>query len=77
MATLQAEEQGALFFTHPAVAALYPADRRIALPTRCTLCGGPAALIEALDYLADLLGRDSRPRDVRPSPGIERSPRRG
>lgn len=73
---LQAEDQGALFFTHPAVAALYPADRRIALPTRYTLCGGPA-LIEALDYLADVLGRNFRPRDVRPSPGIDRWRRRG
>jgi iron complex transport system substrate-binding protein len=54
---LQAEDQGALFFTHPAVAALYPPERRIALPTRYTLCGGPA-LIEALDYLADVLARE-------------------
>src|SRR5829696_6028188 len=60
----QAEDQGALFFTHPAVAALYPPQRRIALPTRYTLCGGPA-LVEALDYLADVLARDNyegRPR---------------
>jgi iron complex transport system substrate-binding protein len=54
----QAEDQGALFFTHPAVAALYPPERRIALPTRYTLCGGPA-LIEALDYLADVLARSN------------------
>ena len=73
---LQAEDQGALFFTHPALAALYPADRRIAVPTRYTLCGGPA-LIEALDYLADVLGRNSGPRDVRPFPGSERWRRRG
>jgi iron complex transport system substrate-binding protein len=74
---LQAADQGALFFTHPAVAALYPADRRIALPTRYTLCGGPA-LIEALDYLADVLGRNSGlPRDVRPSPGSDHGHPRG
>ncbi|MEA2985759.1 MAG: iron complex transport system substrate-binding protein [Alphaproteobacteria bacterium] len=73
---LQAEDQGALFFTHPAVAALYPADRRIALPTRYTLCGGPA-LIEALDYLADVLGRNAGPRNGRPLPGSERSRWRG
>jgi iron complex transport system substrate-binding protein len=73
---LQAEDQGALFFTHPAVAALYPANRRIALPTRYTLCGGPA-LIEALDYLADVLGRNVRPGNGRPSPGIDRWRRRG
>ncbi len=66
---LQAEDQGALFFTHPAVAALYPPDRRIALPTRYSLCGGPA-LIEALDYLAGVLERAQlEAAKVRPFPG--------
>jgi iron complex transport system substrate-binding protein len=73
---LQAEDQGALFFTHPAVTALYPPDRRIALPTRYTLCGGPA-LIEALDYLADVLSRSDEPSEVRPLPGVDRWRRRG
>lgn len=50
----EAGDQGALFFTHPAVRALYPPERRIALPSRYTLCGGPA-LVAALDYLADVL----------------------
>ena len=71
----QAEDQGALFFTHPAVAALYPPQRRIALPTRYTLCGGPA-LIEALDYLTDVLGRSYAPSELRPLPG-DRWRRRG
>lgn len=73
---LQAEDQGALFFTHPAVATLYPPDRRIALPTRYTLCGGPA-LIEALDYLADVLSRGYEPSELRPIPGSEYWRRRG
>src|SRR4051812_24146357 len=74
---LQAEDQGALFFTHPAVTALYPAERRIALPTRYTLCGGPA-LIEALDYLADVLARNGyAPDEPRPIPGMDRWRRRG
>jgi iron complex transport system substrate-binding protein len=73
---LQAEDQGALFFTHPAVAALYPPDRRIALPTRYSLCGGPA-LIEAMEYLADVLGRSYAPNESRPFPGIDRWRRRG
>jgi iron complex transport system substrate-binding protein len=73
---LQAEDQGALFFTHPAVATLYPPERRIALPTRYTLCGGPA-LIEALDYLADVLARSYEPSELRPLPGGERWRRRG
>ena len=45
------EDQGSLFFMHPAMRALYPKQQRIALPTRYTMCGGPA-LIEALDYVA-------------------------
>jgi iron complex transport system substrate-binding protein len=52
----QPSDQGALFFTHPALQALYPASRRIALPTRFTMCGGPA-LVAAFDYLADALTR--------------------
>jgi iron complex transport system substrate-binding protein len=50
----QPTDQGALFFTHPAVRALYPPGRRIALPSRYTLCGGPA-LVAALDYLTEVL----------------------
>ena len=73
---LQAEDQGALFFTHPAVAALYPPERRVSLPTRYTLCGGPA-LIEAMDYLADVLRRSTTPSELRPLPGSDRWRRRG
>ncbi len=49
-----AADQGAVFLTHPALRALYPSSRRIDLPSRYTLCGGPA-LIEGLNYLADKL----------------------
>lgn len=73
---LQAEDQGALFLTHPAVSALYPSERRIALPTRYTLCGGPA-LIEAMDYLADVLARSNTPSEMRPIPGMDRWRHRG
>jgi iron complex transport system substrate-binding protein len=73
---LDAQDQGALFFTHPAVRALYPPERRIQLPTRYTLCGGPA-LVQALDYLADVLSRNSKPPEIRPIPGSERWRRRG
>jgi iron complex transport system substrate-binding protein len=51
---LKPQDQGALFFTHPAVKALYPPERRIALPTRLTMCGGPA-LVAAFDYLAGVM----------------------
>ncbi len=47
----RAGDQGALFLTHPALAALYPPERRIALASRYTLCGGPA-LVAALNDLA-------------------------
>jgi iron complex transport system substrate-binding protein len=46
-----ADDQGALYLTHPALRALYPQQRRIELPTRYSFCGGPA-LVAAMDYLA-------------------------
>jgi len=52
-------DQGALYLTHPALRGAYPANRRIDLPARYALCGGPA-LIAALDYLGEAIGRLSR-----------------
>lgn len=49
-------DQGALYLTHPALARLYPPHRRMALPHRFQVCGGPA-LIAALDHLAGELQR--------------------
>jgi iron complex transport system substrate-binding protein len=49
-------DQGSVYLTHPAVRALYPPSRRIILPGRYTLCGGPA-LIAGLDHLAEALTR--------------------
>lgn len=46
----EAQDQGALFITHPALLARYGANRRIDLPERYTLCGGPP-LLRGLDYL--------------------------
>ena len=54
-----ASDQGALFLMHPALTALYPPRRRIALPTRYSFCGGPA-LVAAVNYLADELTRLAR-----------------
>jgi iron complex transport system substrate-binding protein len=51
-----AHDQGSTNLTHPALAALYPPERRIVLPARYTLCGGPA-LVAAFDYLAATLTR--------------------
>ena len=46
--------QGAAYLTHPALRELYPPARRILLPSRYTLCGGPS-LIAAFDYLTDVV----------------------
>lgn len=50
----EAEDQGSLYLTHPALAALYPPERRLLLPRRYALCGGPA-LVAALNYLTQVL----------------------
>lgn len=47
----EAQDQGALFITHPALLARYGTNRRVDLPERYTLCGGPP-LLQGLDYLA-------------------------
>lgn len=51
-----ATDQGAMFLVHPALRDLYPPERRVALPTRYTMCGGPA-LVAAFDYMADEMAR--------------------
>jgi iron complex transport system substrate-binding protein len=48
------DSQGTVYLTHPALRALYPPARRIILPTRYTLCGGPS-LVAALDYLTGVV----------------------
>ena len=49
--TRDAEDQGSALLAHPALAELYPPERRIVLPDRLTVCAGPS-LPEALRYLA-------------------------
>jgi iron complex transport system substrate-binding protein len=49
-------DQGSLRFDHPALRGAWPAERRIAFPTRYTLCGGPA-LVAAFDHLAGVMKR--------------------
>ena len=51
-----ATDQGAMFLVHPALRELYPPERRVALPTRYTMCGGPA-LVAAFDYMAEEMAR--------------------
>jgi iron complex transport system substrate-binding protein len=51
-----ATDQGAMFLVHPAMRDRYPPERRVALATRYTMCGGPA-LIAAFDYMADVMSK--------------------
>ena len=44
-------DQGEALLAHPALAALYPPEKRILLPERLTVCGGPS-LPAAIDWLA-------------------------
>jgi iron complex transport system substrate-binding protein len=51
-----AEDQGTALLAHPALATLYPPERRIVLPERFTVCGGPS-LPEAYDWLTEEIRR--------------------
>jgi iron complex transport system substrate-binding protein len=46
-----AEDEGRALLLHPALERFYPAAKRIVIPERLTICGGPM-LSEALDRLA-------------------------
>ena len=49
---LKAEDQGSALLHHPALAALYPPEKRLTLPEQMTVCGGPE-IGPALDRLAE------------------------
>ena len=51
-----AEDEGRAFMLHPALERLYPASKRLVIPEKLTVCGGPR-LSEALDRLASELER--------------------
>jgi iron complex transport system substrate-binding protein len=54
-----AEDEGRAFLLHPALESLYPPSKRIAVPERLTVCGGPM-LADALDRLTAELSRVER-----------------
>jgi len=54
-----AEDQGQAFLLHPALERLYPPERRLVVPERLTVCGGPM-LAEALERLTAEIARVSR-----------------
>ena len=47
----RAEDQGSALLAHPALARDFPPEKRIVLPDRLTVCGGPS-LPAAFDWLA-------------------------
>jgi len=51
-----AEDEGSALLLHPALERFYPASKRIVIPERLTVCGGPM-LSEAMDRLASELER--------------------
>jgi iron complex transport system substrate-binding protein len=50
-AAVTPQDEGSALLAHPALIRLYPADRRIVLPPKLTVCGGPS-LPAALDRVA-------------------------
>lgn len=54
------EDQGSALLAHPALVTLFPPEKRIALPERLTVCGGPS-LPAALDWLSSEARRVSSP----------------
>jgi iron complex transport system substrate-binding protein len=54
-----AEDEGSAFLLHPALERFYPASKRIVIPERLTVCGGPM-LAEAMERLASKLERVDR-----------------
>jgi iron complex transport system substrate-binding protein len=57
-----AEDQGRAMLLHPAIASLFPPERRIIIAESLTVCGGPM-LVEAMDQLAAQI-RGIKPRDA-------------
>ncbi|MGP9814373.1 ABC transporter substrate-binding protein [Rhodopseudomonas sp. NSM] len=54
-----AEDEGRAFVLHPALERLYPPSKRLTIPEKLTVCGGPM-LADALDRLTEELSRLER-----------------
>lgn len=52
----RAADQGSALLAHPALTEIFPPAKRIILPERLTVCGGPS-LPEAIDWLASEVAR--------------------
>lgn len=58
------EDQGQALLLHPAIRGLFPPERRLLMPERLTVCGGPM-LADAMRVLAAQVAR-LKPRDAAP-----------
>lgn len=56
------EDQGSAKLLHPGIVDLFPPERRIHMPERLTVCGGPM-LVEAIDQLTRQIDM-IKPRDI-------------
>ena len=54
--SLKAEDQGSAMLLHPSIQHLFPPERRLVLPERLTVCGGPM-LSDAVRLLATQISR--------------------
>jgi iron complex transport system substrate-binding protein len=54
-----AEDEGEAFLLHPALERFYPPSKRLVIPEKLTVCGGPM-LSEALERLVAELSRMAR-----------------
>ncbi len=61
----RAEDQGRAMLLHPAIQDLFPPDRRLVVPEKLTVCGGPM-VAEAMRLLADQIRRLTPRRADRP-----------
>lgn len=59
-----AEDQGKAFLLHPSIQNLFPPERRIVIPERLTICGGPM-LVEAMRTLSHQI-KKLKPRHADP-----------
>ncbi len=57
---LTPEDQGTAKLLHPALAGRFAAERKLTMPEKLTVCGGPM-LVEAIDHLGRELVRIGRP----------------
>ena len=56
-ADFRAEDQGQALLIHPALVKLFPKERRLVLPDRLTICGGPSTIALAETLAAEIAAK--------------------